>query len=382
MSKATLIKNGYIYTMNSKSEIIEGSLLIEDGKIAAIGTDLEVTENCEVIDAEEGIILPGIIDAHNHIGIFESGIGDAGVDGNESVEAITPHLRAIDGIYPLDAEFRHSYMNGVTCVATGPGSSNPIAGQFVAMKTVGKIMDKMIIKSPLAMKVAFGENPKNAHGSKGRMPATRMGTAAIIREWLYKAKEYGGKREGAFDIKLEALLPVIDKEIPLKAHAHRADDIMTALRIAEEFDIDITLDHCSEGHLIADELATTRQRGVILGPFGGFPHKNEVINQGVESAAILYEAGVKIAIMTDLPAMHTSNLVVCAGMCHRAGLPVIEALKSITINAAEILGLEERIGSLEVGKDADIAIFTKNPVTEMLAKCTHTFVDGICVHQI
>lgn len=380
--KAILIKNGYIYTMNKNSDIVEGEVLIQKGKIALIGKNLDIPEKCQIIDAKEGIIMPGIIDSHNHIGIFEWGIGDAGVDGNEDADPITPHLRAIDGIYPLDAEFKHSYENGVTCVATGPGSANPIGGQFVAMKTVGKVMDKMILKSPLAMKAAFGENPKNAHGSKGRIPGTRMGTAAIIREWLYKAKEYADKKEKAFDMRLEALIPVVKGQLPLKAHAHRADDIMTALRIADEFDLQITLDHCSEGHLIADELAHTRQKGVILGPFLGFPHKNEVINQGIESAAILYEAGVKLAIMTDLPAMHTSNLVVCAGMCHKAGLPLIEAMRAVTSNAAEILGLEERIGTIELGKDADIAIFDKNPIQEMTAHCLATIIDGEVVHLV
>lgn len=177
-------------------------------------------------------------------------------------------------------------------------------------------------------------------------------------------------------------MPVIKGELPLKAHVHRADDIMTALRIAEEFNLQITLDHCSEGHLIADELAHTRQKGVILGPFLGFPHKNEVVNQGVESAAILHEAGVKLAIMTDLPAMHTSNLVVCAGMCHKAGLPLVEAMRAVTSNAAEILDLDDRIGSIEIGKDADITIFDKNPIQEMTAHCLATIIDGEVVHLV
>ena len=180
--------------------------------------------------------------------------------------------------------------------------------------------------------------------------------------------------------RLEALVPVVKGELPLKAHAHRADDIMTALRIADEFNLQITLDHCSEGHLIADELAHTRQKGVILGPFLGFPHKNEVINQGIESAAILYEAGVKLAIMTDLPAMHTSNLVVCAGRCHKAGLPLMAAMRAVTSNAAEILGLEDRIGSIELGKDADITIFDKNPIEQITACCMGTIIDGKIVY--
>lgn len=378
--QSILIRNGLIHTMNSAHEITEGEILIEKGKIKEIGKNLSAPDECVIVDAKEGIVMPGIIDAHNHIGIFEWGIGNAGVDGNEDTDPVTPHLRAIDGIYPLDPEFRHSCENGVTCVATGPGSSNPLAGQFVAMKTAGKIVDDMILKEPLAMKAAFGENPKNSHGPKGHSPVTRMATAAIIREWLYKAKEYAGKKGRAFDMRLEALVPVVEGNLPLKAHVHRADDIMTALRIADEFDLAITLDHCSEGHLIADVLAHTRQKGVILGPFLGFPHKNEVIHQCVESAAVLYEAGVKLAIMTDLPAMHTSNLRICAGMCHKAGLPLDEAMRSITINAAKILGLEERVGSIEVGKDADIAIFDQNPVENLTAECMGTLVDGKIVY--
>ena len=242
------------------------------------------------------------------------------------------------------------------------------------------------------MKLAFGENPKNSDGKKGKMPVTRMAVASMIRSTLYKAKEYDRRKKSAidldkpdkmppFDLGMEALLPVIRKEIPMKAHAHRADDIMTAIRIAKEFDLLLTLDHCSEGHLIAKELAEAGY-GVILGPFGGFPHKNEVINQELESAGILHEAGVKVSIMSDLPAMHTDNLIRCAGMCHGAGLPEDAAFKSVTINSAEILELDHRIGSLEVGKDGDLIIFNKNPIKNIDAKCIFTAVDGKIVHNI
>lgn len=392
MTRSLYIKNGYILTMGEKGNLSSGGVLIDNGKIIDVGEDIEIPEECKTIDAKGGYIMPGIIDAHCHIGIFETGIGEAGVDGNEDTNAITPEIRAIDGIYTLDKEFARSYKNGVTCVATGPGSANPIGGQFVGMKTVGNLINNMVVKEPLAMKFAFGENPKNSHGKKGKMPITRMGVAALIRNTLYKAKEYDRRKNNAikldnpdklppFDLGMEALLPVIRKELPIKAHAHRADDIMTAIRIAKEFDLSMTLDHCSEGHLIAEELANAGY-GVILGPFGGFPHKNEVINQELESTAILHEAGVKIAIMTDLPAMHTENLIRCAGMCYGAGLPEDVAFKSVTINAAEILGLDNRMGSLEEGKDGDVIIFDINPIKNIHAKCIFTAVDGVVVHDI
>ncbi len=382
------IKNGRTATMGADGVVENGGVLIEGGKIKEAGRVVNIPEDCEVIDVRGSFIMPGIIDAHTHIGVFGSGIGEAGVDGNEVNDPVTPQMRALDGIYPMDAEFARAYRAGVTCTATGPGSGNPIGGQFLAMKTKGRTMEEMVIKEPLAMKMAFGENPKNVHG-KSRTPATRMGVAALIRETLYQAKEYGEKKERAgenpdkrppFDMKLEALLPVIKGELLVKAHAHRADDIMTAIRIAEEFGLKMTIEHGTEGHLIAEELAE-KGYGVILGPYTGFPHKNEVIKQDESAAGILEKAGVKTAIMTDLPGMHEENLVVCAGICHRKGMSEEGALKAVTIHAAELLGLSERIGSLEPGKDADIAVFDKNPVTSLDAKCILTVINGKIVYR-
>ncbi len=382
------IKNGRTATMGADGVVENGGVLIEGGKIKEAGRVVNIPEDCEVIDVRGSFIMPGIIDAHTHSGVFGSGIGEAGVDGNEENDPITPQMRALDGIYPMDAEFARAYRAGGTCTATGPGSGNPIGGQFLAMKTKGRTMEEMVIKEPLAMKMAFGENPKNVHG-KSRTPATRMGVAALIRETLYQAKEYGEKKERAgenpdkrppFDMKLEALLPVIKGELLVKAHAHRADDIMTAIRIAEEFGLKMTIEHGTEGHLIAEELAE-KGYGVILGPYTGFPHKNEVIKQDESAAGILEKAGVKTAIMTDLPGMHEENLVVCAGICHRKGMSEEGALKAVTIHAAELLGLSERIGSLEPGKDADIAVFDKNPVTSLDAKCILTVINGKIVYR-
>lgn len=388
MRRAVYLKNGTVATMGSQGTVENSGVLIVDGKIRQIGEKIEVPEECEVIDVDGGFIVPGIIDAHTHIGIFESGIGDAGVDGNETNDPITPEMRGLDGVYLLDTEFLRAIEAGVTCVATGPGSGNPIGGQFLAMKTKGRTMEEMVIKEPLAMKMAFGENPKNIYG-KNRTPATRMGVAALIREALFKAKEYALKKERAaddtdkmppFDMKMEALVPVIKGELLVKAHAHRADDIMTAIRIAEEFGLNMTIEHCTEGHLIAEELAL-KNRIAILGPFTGFPHKNEVIHQDESSAGILERAGVKVAIMTDLPGMHEENLVVCAGICHRKGMSEEGAFRAITIHAAEALGLENRIGSLEPGKDGDVAVFNRNPIRNLDAKCICTVIDGVVVHN-
>ncbi len=378
-----LIKNGKVVTMGPQGVVEKGQVLLRGGKIAAVGKDLDAP-GAEVLDAEGGYVLPGLIDAHCHVGIYETAIGFPGDDGNETSDPVTPQIRALDGIYPLDPEYGAAVRGGVTAVATGPGSSNPIGGQFVAMKTWGRTMDEMILRAPLALKVAFGENPKNCFGKGGRQPVTRMATASLIRETLYRAKEYAGKKDRAgedpaklppFDLKLEALEPVIRRQIPLKAHCHRADDIMTALRLADELEVDITLDHCTEGHLIAGEIAKSG-RPAILGPLGGFPQKPEVQLQSLEAAGILYRAGVKVAVMTDLPANHLWYLPIAVGMCVGAGLPEEEGFKAITINAAGILGLQDRLGSLEPGKDADVAIFDGNPIRDLWCRCAATVIDG------
>ena len=387
--KEILIVNGKVLTMGPQGTIENGQVLLRSGKIAAVGTNLDVPE-AEILDAKGGYVLPGLIDAHCHIGIYETAIGFPGDDGNETSDPVTPQIRALDGIYPLDPEYGVAVRSGVTTVATGPGSSNPIGGQFIAMKTWGKTMKEMVLKEPLAMKIALGENPKNCFGKENRMPVTRMATAALIRDALYQAKEYEYKKvraEGdpskmpSFDFKMEALGPVIRKEIPLKAHCHRADDIMTVLRIAEELDLDVTLDHCTEGYLIADEIAKSG-RPAILGPIGGFPQKPEVQYQSLEAAGILYRAGVKVAIMTDLPGSHLWYLPLAVGMCVGAGFPEEEGFKSITINAAEILGLEDRLGSLEPGKDADVAIFNGNPIRDLWCHCVAAVIDGEIRHNI
>lgn len=383
------IGNGIVKTMGANGTLDKGGVLIEDGYIKETGTSIDVPKDCRKVDAGGGYIMPGIIDAHCHIGIYGTGIGPMGVDDNERNVALTPQMRAIDGIYPLDPEFLLSRQNGVTMTATGPGSANPIGGQFAALHTWGDTIDEMLVKAPLSMKMAFGENPKNCHGNNGRLPATRMGVAALIREKLYQACEYNDKLERygdnpdkkpPFDLGLEALIPVIKGELMVKAHAHRADDIMTAIRIGEEFGLNMTIEHCSEGHLIANQLAA-KGNMVILGPFTGFPRKNEIINRTEEAAGILERAGVKLAIMSDLPSMHTENLRICAGVCFRKGLSEQGAFEAITINAAKSIGLAESYGSLEAGKVADVAVFDKNPIRELDAKCICTVIQGEIVHE-
>lgn len=381
------IKNGLIYTM--KDEVIEnGSILVKDGKIVDIGKDIIAPLDAKVIDAEGRLVTPGFVEAHCHLGLWEDAIGFEGSDGNEVTDPITPHLRAIDGINPMDRTFEEAREGGVTTAITGPGSANVIGGSFAAIKTYGHRVDDMIVKEPVAMKIAFGENPKRVYHAQKKTPVTRMATAALLRETLYKAKNYLEKIEREedpskrpdFDIKLEALLPVLRREIPIKAHAHRADDIFTALRIAKEFDIDITLDHCTEGHLIVDDLAK-EGKGAIVGPTLGDRSKFELKNMTFDTPKILNDGGVKIAITTDAPVVPLQYLSLCAGLAHKAGLDEMEAFKAITINPAEIIGLDDRVGSLEVGKDADIVIFDGNPIKDVDYHTFMTIIDGKVVYR-
>ncbi len=377
-----LIKNGKIYTM--AGEVIEnGCILVQDGKIVEVAPHIDAPADAEVIDAGGRMVIPGMIDAHCHLGMWETAIGFEGDDGNEMTSPVTAQLRAIDGINPMDKSFQEALEGGVTTACTGPGSANVIGGTFVAMKTYGDRVDDMIIKEPVAMKCAFGENPKRVYNAQKKLPTTRMGTAAVIREALMKAKRYLAAIEQAgddmsklpaFDMQSEALLPVLRKEIPLKAHAHRADDIFTSIRVAREFDVNITLDHCTEGHLIAHHLA---KEGLpaIVGPSFGHRTKYELINKTFDTPGILQRAGVKVAICTDSPVNPLESLPLMAGMAAAAGMDRMEALKAITINAAEIIGIADRVGSLEPGKDADIVIYDGHPF-QVEGKTWKVLVDG------
>lgn len=381
------IKNGRLFTM--AGEVIEkGSILVEHGKIVAVGAKVEAPKDAEVIDAEGKLVFPGFIDAHCHLGMWEDAIGFEGADGNEAVDPVTPHLRAIDAIYPMDRTFEEAREGGVTTVCTGPGSANVIGGVFSTIKTYGHRIDDMLVQETAALKIAFGENPKRTYSGQKKSPSTRMATAAILREQLYKAKTYKEKLEKAkenadkkpdYDIKLEPLVKVLNKEIPLKAHAHRTDDIFTALRIAKEFDVNITLDHCTEGHLIVEDLLK-ENKFIISGPQLTERTKYELKNKTFKSPAIMSRAGLKVAITTDHPVVPIQYLPICAGLAVKDGMDEMEALRAITINAAETLGIQNRVGSLEVGKDADIAIFDGHPF-DVTSKATHVLIDGEIVFQ-
>ncbi len=370
-----LITNAKIFTMSQKfGNIQNGYIEIRNKKIISVGdmTDAPDTD-AEITDAEGRLVTPGLIDAHSHLGMWEDGLSFEGDDGNEDTEPVTPHLRAVDGINPLDRAFSEAFEAGVTAVVTGPGSANPIGGSLAAVKTRGKRVDDMIIKSPVGIKIALGENPKSTYNEKSRMPVTRMATASLIREALREAAEYKKALEKheadpenedkpEYDIKSEALLPVLKKEIPLHAHAHRADDIFTAIRIAKEFDLDLVLVHCTEGHLIADEL---RAEGfpALSGPILTDRGKPELKNQTEAAPGILSRTGVSVSIITDHPETPEKFLPLCAAVAVKYGMDREAALRAVTINPAKACGIADRVGSIEPGKDGDIVIWDGDPLS-------------------
>ena len=380
-----LIKNGYIKPMVG-ADLPNGCVLLgDDGKIMQVAASIEAPANCTVIDAEGRLVTPGCIDAHCHIGLDNQAVGWEGMDYNEIVDPVTPQMRAIDSIYPQDEAFPNALQGGVTTACTGPGSANVVGGTFVAMKLYGKRIDDMILKNPIAMKCAFGENPKRCYGQGSKKaPMTRMGTAALLRELLFKTRRYmedkeAGKNPG-FDFKLESMIPVMKGELPLKAHAHRHDDILTSIRIAKEFGVKLTLDHCTDGALIADELAKEGLPAFVGPTFGG-KSKIELINKSFDTPKVLREAGVDIAIITDAPVIPIQYLPMCAGLAHNAGLDYEESWKAITSAAAKLTGIGDRVGSLEVGKDGDVVIWTADPMTVLAAESACTIVDGKIVYQ-
>ncbi|MBR4711872.1 MAG: amidohydrolase [Clostridia bacterium] len=379
-----LIRGGLVKTI-SGPDLPGGQVLIDGGRIAAVGTDLSVPEGTEVWDASGCVVTPGLVDAHTHIGLDEEAIRWEGADYNETSDPVTPHMRGIDGINPQDEAFRLALQGGVTAAVTGPGSANVIGGTFVAIRLAGRTADEMVLKDPAAMKAAFGENPKGCYGQQGRKaPVTRMGVAALLRETLEKTRRYAEEiaeaeadstKKRPYDAKLEAMLPVIRREIPLKCHAHRADDMLTAIRVAEEFGIRLTLDHCTDGHLIADILA---EKGypVLVGPSLGNKSKFELKNKTFATPGILYRAGLEVCIITDAPVIPLYHLALCAGLAVREGLPEDAAWRAITLNPARVAGVADRIGSLEAGKDADIAVFSSDPLHDIQAVAKQVFVCG------
>ena len=378
-----LIKNGYIKPMVGE-DIANGSVLIgDDGKIISVGESIEAPEGATVIDAEGRLVTPGCVEAHCHIGLHNEAVGWEGRDYNESVDPITPHMRAIDSIYPQDEAFGNAIRGGVTTACTGPGSANVVGGSFAVIKLSGNRVDNMIVKHPAAMKCAFGENPKRVYGQSKKSPVTRMATAALLRELLFKSRRYLADKEAGkdvFDMKLEAMIPVMKGEIPLKAHAHRADDILTSIRIAKEFGVKLTLDHCTDGSVIADELAKEGYPAFV-GPSLGNKSKVELINKSFNTPAVLTEAGVDVSIITDAPVIPLQHLPMCAGLAAEAGLGYEDAWHAITINPARALEIADRVGSLEAGKDGDVVIWTADPITSVGAESYVTVVDGKIVYR-
>ena len=377
-----LIRNGYVKTI-THGDLPRGDVLVQDGKILAVGEHLDAPAEAEVVEAEGLLVTPGLMDAHTHIGLDEEAIRWEGADYNEMSSPVTPEMRGIDGINPQDEAFRLALEGGVTCAVTGPGSANVIGGTFSAIKLHGECVDDMILRDPVAMKAAFGENPKGCYGQHDRKkPVTRMGISALLRETLAKAQRYAAKKDAGedqpFDFQMEAMLPVIRREIPLKCHAHRADDMLTALRIAEEFGVDITLDHCTDGHLIAGILAK-KGKPVLVGPSLGNKSKFELKNKTFATPGILYAAGLEVCIITDAPVIPLYYLPLVAGLAVREGLPEDAAWRAITINPARVAGVESRVGSLEPGKDADIVLFDANPLHDIQARAKAVFVDGVRV---
>ncbi|MDO5712889.1 MAG: amidohydrolase [Tissierellia bacterium] len=381
------IQGGKIFTCENNEVFQDGTILINDqGKIEEIGYRIDIPKGTKIYNAEGAYIYPGFVEPHSHIGMVEEAIGYEGEDENERSGPIQPELRGIDGCNPMDPMFQDALKAGVTTVVTGPGSANVVGGTFFAMKTYGKCIDHMIIKNPTAMKIAFGENPKKVYGkNRDALPMTRMGIAALLRKLLLESQGYMEKRKRAVggigkDFRLEAMLPVMKKEIPLKAHAHRADDIFTAIRIAKEFDVDLTLDHCTDGHLIIEELKKYRIP-CIIGPTFGAKSKFELKNKSFQTAGLLGKANIPFAIMTDCPVIPQDQLPLCAALAVKDGCDPYDAINAITIRGAEFSGIEDRVGSLAPGKDGDVVIYRGNFLKEIDAYVEATFIEGKIVYQ-
>jgi len=370
-----LVKNGFLFTMDSEQPR-QADMLIQDGRIEKIASSIAADKRMKVFDAQGMRVLPGFIDAHSHIGIAQEKETIQGDITNEGTNPITPCMRAVDAINPMDSAFHNALAAGITGVMVGPGSANPIGGQFAFIKTSGRRIDDMIVLAPSAIKIAFGENPMSNYGMNGNMPSTRMAIASLIREELFRAQQYFASQNSnqQKDFALECYRNLFEKRIPLKAHVHRADDILTAIRIAKEFDLELTLDHCTEGHLIADEIAQSGYPAII-GPTLASRSKDEVRQSDFKTAGVLQRAGVTVAITTDHPVSRIQHLPLCAGLAAKEGWDEHHALRAITIDAARICRVEHRLGSLTPGKDADFVVWDGNPL-EIKASVKATFING------
>lgn len=392
------IKGATIFT--PEQIIANGTILIEDGKITAVGVDVQVPAGVDVLDATGKYVIPGMIDAHCHTGVFADGVGWDHSDGNEMTDPVMPHLRAIDAIHPEDKAFQDLREAGVTCIGTGPGSGNLVGGQTAVIKTRGRTIDDMLVRFPAGMKMALGENPKRVYGEQKRTPSTRMGNAGTLREWLTKGQGYLAKKTkheqkladfkaGAkdakepdpfeIDLKLEGLAKVLTQEIPAHIHVHRADDIMTAIRLAKEFDLDLILIHATEGYKIADILA---EEGVpcVPGPILISRSKYELRELNTKNAAVLSKAGVKVAIQTDQMSA-VRHIRLDAAVAINEGMSDEDALRAITLTPAEILKVDNRVGSISVGKDADLVVLSAHPFDIAHSRVERVLIEGEVIYQ-
>jgi imidazolonepropionase-like amidohydrolase len=405
-----LIFNARVMTMENRQEYPDGFVLMGSeaahGRILAVGDGdgrgaLEAAcaqdgvdpSDCRIVDARGGYVLPGLIDPHCHIGLWQDGQREETGDGNEMTDPCTPHLRAIDAINPFDPCFREAYEAGVTSVMTGPGSANVIAGQFAFIKTYGTSIDQMIVDPCPAMKAALGENPKGVYGPRNALPGSRMGNAAVFREALLKARKYLEAREKhhadptatepEYNIKHEALIPVLEGKVPLKIHGHRSDDLLTAVRICREFNLRYTLDHCTEGYRIVDHLVEEwkggRLQGVLTGPLLSDRSKPELAHSTIRNPGILSGRGIPTAILTDHPVIPIQYLAITAAVAAREGMDEYAALEAITITAAMVCNVADRVGSLAVGKDGDVVIFSGHPF-DFRTTVHQTIISGKTVH--
>jgi imidazolonepropionase-like amidohydrolase len=371
-------------------QIDGGTVLVADGRIAAVGADVAVPEDARVIDAQGRWVLPGFIEAHGHVGIHEEAEGWAGQDTNEMTEPVTAHVRALDAINPADLGFQDAISGGVLAVNVNPGSANPIGGQTVALKCWGRTVDEMLLREPSGLKSALGENPKRVYGERKKTPSTRLGTAAVIRAAFVDAANYlqrieaeerkseDERRPVDRDLKLEALGKVLRREIPWRQHCHRADDIATAIRIADEFGYDLVIDHGTEAHLLADIIAA-RGTPVIIGPLFTSRSKVELRNRSLANPGRLARAGVTIAITTDHPVVPINFLAHEAALSVKHGLDRETALRALTINPARIAGIDDRLGSIEVGKDADLVIWSGDPL-DVLSRVERALIEGVQIY--
>ncbi|MDG5470547.1 amidohydrolase [Jeotgalibacillus sp. ET6] len=369
-----LLKNALIYPITAPM-IEYGDVLIENGIIKEVSEKIHPPENCTIYDCSGQHLIPGMIDVHTHLGLYDEGTGWAGNDANESIEPMTPHIRAIDGIYPLDEGFRNAIAHGITTVNVLPGSANVIGGVSAVIKTYGKTIQSMIVNEASGLKLALGENPKRMHSNGNNDSITRMGIMGMLREAFYHAKHCSTPE----DLRLSPIKKALNREIPVRIHAHRADDIVSAIRFAEEFGLDLRIEHCTEGHLIIEELKRSNSK-VCIGPTFTRKSKVELKNKSWKTYHQLADEGIDISITTDHPYTPIQYLNVCAAIAVREGLSIEKALEAITMGPARNLGIDKTVGSIEPGKEADLVLWSHHPF-HFMAKPSFTMIKGMMVYQ-